>query len=106
MKQNKWNKSLNKLETQINQYNTEIKDLSKKQKNLTKRLRGLKRLMDGKNIHIIEGEKQNRIKILWLGKSFWFHLPKTKLSGKVDDGVVIKITSKFIDDILCGKVVG
>tara|TARA_B100000315_G_scaffold18998_1_gene16774 strand:+ start:230 stop:529 length:300 start_codon:yes stop_codon:yes gene_type:complete len=99
MKQKKWNKS-------INQYETEIKELSQKQEHLQRRLRGLKRLMTGKNIHIIEGEKQDRLKILWMGKDYWFHLPKPKLGGKVDNGVVNKITSKFIDDILSGKVVG
>ena len=105
MKQNKWNKSLNKLETQINQYNTEIKDLSKKQKNLTKRLRGLKRLESGNNIHLIRGEKYDRLKILWLGKGYWFHLPKPKGDGgEVDDGLVSKIKLKFIDEILSGKI--
>ncbi len=97
MKQKKWDKSINQLET-------EIKELSQKQKNLTKRLRNLKRLMSGKNIYIIKGEKQNRLKILWMGKDFWFHLPKPKLGGKVDDGVVGEITSKFIDDILSGEI--
>ena len=98
MKQKKWDKSINQLET-------EIKELSQKQKNLTKRLRNLKRLMSGKNIYTIKGEKQNRLKILWLGKDFWFHLPNTEGDGgKVDDGVVREIKSKFIDDILSGRI--
>ena len=98
MKQKKWDKSINQLET-------EIKELSQKQKNLTKRLRNLKRLMSGKNIYIIKGEKQNRLKILWMGKDFWFHLPKPKGDdGVVDDGLVSKIKLKFIDEILSGKI--
>ena len=97
MKQKKWDKSINQLET-------EIKELSQKQNILTKRLRNLKRLMSGKNIYLIKGEKYNRLKILWMGKDFWFHLPKPKLGVKVDDGVVGEITSKFIDDILSGEI--
>jgi len=85
MKQKKWNKSINQYETKIKKYDTEIKELSQKQKNLTKRLRGLKRLMSGKNIYTIKGEKQNRLKILWLGKDFWFHLPNT------EGGMVVRL---------------
>ena len=91
MRQKKWNKSINQLET-------EIKELSQKQNNLKQRLRGLKRLMSGKNIHIIKGEKQNRLKIIWGKKDYWFHLPQTE--DGIDNGMVKKITSKFIDDIL------
>jgi hypothetical protein len=105
MKQKKWNKSINQYETKIKKYDTEIKELSQKQNILTKRLRNLKRLMSGKNIYIIKGEKYNRLKILWMGKDFWFHLPKPKGDGgKVDDGVVREIKSKFIDDILSGRI--
>ena len=106
MKQKKWNKSINQYETKIKKYDTEIKELSQKQKILTKRLRNLKRLMSGKNIYIIKGEKQNRLKILWLGKDYWFHLPNNTEGddGVVDDGLVSKITSKFMDDILSGKI--
>ena len=104
MNQSKWNKPIKQYETKIKKYDTEIKELSQKQNILTKRLRNLKRLMSGKNIYLIKGEKYNRLKILWMGKDFWFHLPKPKLGGKVDDGVVGEITSKFIDDILSGEI--
>jgi hypothetical protein len=105
MSQSKWNKPIKQYETKIKKYDTKIKELSLKQKNLTKRLRGLKRLESGNNIHLIRGEKYDRLKILWLGKGYWFHLPKPKGDeGVVDDGVVSKITSKFMDDILSGKI--
>jgi len=104
MNHSKWNKPIKQYETKIKKYDTKIKELSLKQKNLTKRLRGLKRLESGNNIHLIRGEKYDRLKILWLGKGYWFHLPKPKLGGKVDDGVVGEITSKFIDDILSGEI--
>ena len=95
MSKKKWDKSINQLET-------EIKELSQKQKNLKMRLRGLKRLVDGKNIHIIKGNRQNRLKIIWGKKDYWFHLPQTEVG--IDGGMVKKITSKFIDDILDGKI--
>ena len=96
MNKKKWNKYINQLET-------EIIELSKKQKNIQRRLRGLKRLMSGKNIHLVRGEKYDRLKILWLGKDYWFHLPNQTEGGK-SDKIVDRITTKFIGDILNGKV--
>ena len=87
----------------INQLETEINELSVKQENLRKKLRGLIRLMKGKNYHIIKGIKQDRLKIIWLGKDYWYHLPKQK-SGEIDGDYIEKIISKFIDNILNGSV--
>jgi len=99
-----WDKPINQYETKIKEYDDEIKELTLKQKNLQKRVRGLKRLKSGNNIHFISDGKQDRYKILWLGKSYWYHLPKPKLGGEKGDEGYFKIMSKFLDDILSGRI--
>jgi len=96
MSKNKWDKYLNQLKT-------EITELSEKEKDLQRRFRELKRLMSGKNTHLIRGEKYDRIKILWSGKDYWFHIPNHTESGKLEK-VVDRIRTKFIGDILNGKI--
>ena len=88
---NKWDNKLNKMES-------EISELTDKLGELKLRYRGVKRLIDGRNFHIILGERQNRLKINWRGKSFWFHLPHN-----YEDSVV-KIHSDFINKILRGDI--
>ena len=99
MSQSKWNKPIKQYETKIKEYDDEIKELTLKQKNLQKRVRGLKRLKSGNNIHFISDGKQDRYKILWLGKSYWFHLPKHDYEKSV-----MKIRSDFINKILQGEI--
>jgi len=89
---NKWDNKLNKMES-------EISELTDKLGELKLRYRGVKRLIDGRNFHIILGERQNRLKINWRGKSFWFHL----LQHNYEDSVV-KIHSDFINKILRGEI--
>ena len=89
---NNWDNKLNKMES-------EISELTDKLGELKLRYRGVKRLIDGRNFHIILGERQNRLKINWRGKSFWFHLPH----HNYDDSVV-KIHSDFINKILRGEI--
>jgi len=89
---NKWDNKLNKMED-------EISELTDKLRELKLRYRGVKRLIDGKNIHIILGERQKRLKIFWRGKSFWFHLPHDNYDESVE-----KIHSDFINKILRGDI--
>ena len=88
----KWKNGLVNLEK-------EISELTDKLYELKVGYRGVNRLIDGKNIHIIKGKKQNRLKIIWGYKFYWFHIPT---------GVDIKkrseeLTDQFIDDILSGR---
>jgi len=89
---NKWDNKLNKMED-------EISELTDKLNELKLRYRGVKRLIDGRNIHIIIGGRQNRLKINWRGKSFWFHLPHEDYEDSV-----MKIRSDFINKILRGEI--
>ena len=84
---NKWDNKLNKMES-------EISELTDKLGELKLRYRGVKRLIDGKNFHIIKGSRQNRLKINWRGKSFWFHLPHHNY-----DKVSRNKINEFIDNI-------
>ena len=84
---NKWDNKLNKMES-------EISELTDKLGELKLRYRGVKRLIDGKNFHIILGGRQNRLKINWRGKSFWFHLPHHNY-----DKVSRNKINEFIDNI-------
>ena len=89
---NKWDNKLNKMED-------EISELTDKLGELKLRYRGVKRLINGKNFHIILGGRQNRLKINWRGKSFWFHLPHHNYEDSV-----VKIHSDFINKILRGDI--
>lgn len=88
----KWDKGLNKMES-------EISELTDRLSELKVRYRGVKRLMDNKNIHLIKGNRQNRLKINWRGKSFWYHLPL-----RYDDVDVSNRVDEFIDKVLSGKI--
>jgi hypothetical protein len=77
----------------------EISELTDKLRELKLRYRGVKRLIDGRNFHIILGGRQNRLKINWRGKSFWFHLPHEDYEDSV-----MKIRSDFINKILRGEI--
>ena len=89
---NKWDNKLNKMED-------EISELTDKLRELKLRYRGVKRLIDGRNFHIILGGRQNRLKINWRGKSFWFHLPHEDYEDSV-----MKIRSDFINKILRDEI--
>ena len=89
---NNWDNKLNKMES-------EISELTDKLGELKLRYRGVKRLIDGRNFHIILGERQNRLKINWRGKSFWFHLPHQNYEDSV-----MNIRSDFINKILRGDI--
>ena len=89
---NNWDNKLNKMEG-------EISELTDKLGELKLRYRGVKRLIDGRNFHIILGGRQNRLKINWRGKSFWFHLPHHNYEDSV-----VKIHSDFINKILRGEI--
>ena len=89
---NNWDNKLNKMEGEI----SELKD---KLGELKLRYRGVKRLIDGRNFHIILGGRQNRLKINWRGKSFWFHLPHEDYEDSV-----MNIRSDFINKILRGEI--
>ena len=89
---NNWDNKLNKMEE-------EISELTDKLGELKLRYRGVKRLIDGRNFHIILGGRQNRLKIYWRGKSFWFHLPHEDYEDSV-----MKIRSDFINKILRGEI--
>ena len=89
---NNWDNKLNKMEK-------EISELTDKLGELKLRYRGVKRLIDGKNFHIIRGSRQNRLKINWRGKSFWFHLPHEDYEDSV-----MNIRSDFINKILRGEI--
>jgi hypothetical protein len=89
---NNWDNKLNKMVG-------EISELEDKLGELKLRYRGVKRLIDGRNFHIILGERQNRLKINWRGKSFWFHLPHEDYEDSV-----MKIRSDFINKILRGDI--
>ena len=88
----KRDKSLSKMES-------EISELTDRLSELKVRYRGGKRLMDNKNIHLIKGNRQNRLKINWRGKSFWYHLPL-----RYDDVDVSNRVDEFIDKVLSGKI--
>jgi len=88
----KWDKGLNKMES-------EISELTDRLSELKVRYRGVKRLMDNKNIHLIKGNRQNRLKINWRGNSFWYHLPL-----RYDDVDVSNRVDEFIDKVLSGKI--
>lgn len=88
----KRDKSLSKMES-------EISELTDRLSELKVRYRGVKRLMDNKNIHLIKGNRQNRLKINWRGKSFWYHLPL-----RYDDVDVSNRVDEFIDKVLSGKI--
>ena len=89
---NNWDNKLNKMEG-------EISELTDKLGELKLRYRGVKRLINGKNFHIIKGSRQNRLKINWRGNSFWFHLPQHKYEDSV-----MNIRSDFINKILRGEI--
>ena len=89
---NNWDNKLNKMVG-------EISELEDKLGELKLRYRGVKRLIDGRNFHIILGGRQNRLKINWRGKSFWFHLPHEDYEDSV-----MKIRSDFINKILRGDI--
>ena len=89
---NKWDNKLNKMED-------EISELTDKLRELKLRYRGVKRLIDGRNFHIILGGRQNRLKINWRGRSFWFHLPHQDYEDSV-----MNIRSDFINKILRGDI--
>ena len=89
---NKWDNKLNKMED-------EISELTDKLRELKLRYRGVKRLIGGRNFHIILGGRQNRLKINWRGKSFWFHLPHEDYEDSV-----MNIRSDFINKILRGEI--
>jgi hypothetical protein len=89
---NNWDNKLNKMEE-------EISELTDKLGELKLRYRGVKRLIGGRNFHIILGGRQNRLKINWRGKSFWFHLPHQDY-----DKVSRNKLNEFIDNILNGSV--
>jgi hypothetical protein len=89
---NKWDNKLNKMED-------EISELTDKLNELKLRYRGVKRLIDGRNFHIILGGRQNRLKINWRGKSFWFHLPHQDYEDSV-----MNIRSDFINKILRDEI--
>jgi hypothetical protein len=78
---------------------SEISELTDRLSELKVRYRGVKRLMDNKNIHLIKGNRQNRLKINWRGKSFWYHLPL-----RYDDVDVSNRVDEFIDKVLSGKI--
>ena len=84
---NKWDNKLNKMES-------EISELTDKLGELKLRDRGVKRLIDGRNFHIILGGRQNRLKINFRGRSFWFHLPHHNY-----DKVSRNKINEFIDNI-------
>jgi|TARA_B100001971_G_C18023722_1_gene448829 hypothetical protein len=88
----KWKNGLVNMEKEISELTDNLDELKV-------RYRGVNRLIDGKNIHIIKGEKQNRLKIIFKGKSFWFHLPFNKYEKSV-----MKIRSDFINKILQGEI--
>jgi hypothetical protein len=89
---NKWDNKLNKIED-------EISELTDKLNELKLRYRGVKRLIDGRNFHIILGGRQNRLKINWRGNSFWFHLPHHNYEDSV-----MNIRSDFINKILRDEI--
>ena len=89
---NNWDNKLNKIED-------EISELTDKLRELKLRYRGVKRLIEGRNFHIILGGRQNRLKINWRGKSFWFHLPHHNYEDSV-----MKIRSDFINKILRDEI--
>ena len=89
---NNWDNKLNKIED-------EISELTDKLNELKLRYRGVKRLIEGRNFHIILGGRQNRLKINWRGKSFWFHLPHEDYEDSV-----MKIRSDFINKILRDEI--
>ena len=89
---NKWDNKLNKMED-------EISELTDKLNELKLRYRGVKRLIKGRNFHIILGGRQNRLKINWRGKSFWFHLPHQDYEDSV-----MNIRSDFINKILRDEI--
>ena len=84
---NNWDNKLNKMEGEISELTDELGELKL-------RYRGVKRLIDGRNFHIILGGRQNRLKINWRGKSFWFHLPHHNY-----DKVSRNKINEFIDNI-------
>ncbi len=87
-----WDNKLNNMES-------DISDLTDKLRDMKLRYRGIKRLIEGKNSHIIFGSRQNRLKIFWKGKSFWYHLPFQNYKKSVE-----KIRSDFIDKVLSGEI--
>ena len=89
---NNWDNKLNKIED-------EISELTDKLNELKLRYRGVKRLIEGRNFHIILGGRQNRLKINWRGKSFWFHLPHHNYEDSV-----MNIRSDFINKILRDEI--
>jgi hypothetical protein len=95
----KWDKHLTKLEN-------EIEDLSHKQKILQRRYKVLKGLMGGKYTYIQKStENWSRLRIDWVGNNF-FHIPHPN-QGRVitlDDDRVKKVITKFINNVLDGKV--
>jgi len=102
----KWDKHLTKLETKIEELETEIEDLSHKQKNLQRRYKVIKGLMGGKYTYIQKStENWSRLRIDWEGNNF-FHIPHPN-QGRVitlDDDRVKKVITKFINNVLDGKV--
>ena len=99
IRQKRWDKYLTKLEN-------EIEDLSYKQKNLKKRLKVMKGLMDGKYTYIQKStENWSRLRVDLDGSTF-FHISHPN-QGKVislDDGRVKRVITKFINNVLGGKV--
>jgi len=95
----KWDKHLTKLEN-------EIEDLSHKQKILQRRYKVLKGLMGGKYTYIQKStENWSRLRIDLDGSNF-FHIshPNQGRVINLDDDRVKKVITKFINNVLDGKI--
>jgi len=87
-----WDKKLKDMES-------DISDMTDKLKDLKSRYSGVRKLINGKNINLIEGKKQNRLRINYRGKGIWYHIP-----NHVDiEKRSVQITNQFIDEILSGR---
>ena len=91
---NNWDKKLSNWEKYISEMEKLISEITDELDEYKQKYRGVKRLIDGKNFHIILGNRQNRLKINWRGKSFWFHLPHHNY-----DKVSRNKINEFIDNI-------
>ena len=96
---NNWDKKLSNWEKYISEMENLISEITEELDEYKEKYRGVKRLIDGKNFHIIRGSRQNRLKINWRGKSFWFHLPHEDYEDSV-----MNIRSDFINKILRGEI--
>jgi hypothetical protein len=96
---NNWDKKLSNWEKYISEMENLISEITEELDEYKEKYRGVKRIIDGKNFHIIRGSRQNRLKINWRGKSFWFHLPHQDYEDSV-----MKIRSDFINKILRDEI--